>query len=82
MPKYQCHKKVWALKIKQVNAPTGNDLEGSLEFEDPRYALRSMPLAYFDKHKPEAGGYFVQYEDGYCSFSPGKEFEEGYTLIK
>jgi hypothetical protein len=37
--------------------------------------------AYMDKHKPEVGGYFVQYDDGYKSFSPAKAFEEGYTRI-
>jgi hypothetical protein len=36
---------------------------------------------YMAKHKPEVGGYFVQYDDGYKSFSPAKAFEEGYTLI-
>ena len=33
------------------------------------------------KHKPEVGGYFVQYADGYKSFSPAKAFEEGYTRL-
>jgi hypothetical protein len=36
---------------------------------------------YMAKHKPEVGGYFVQYDDGYKSFSPAKAFEEGYTRI-
>ncbi len=31
---------------------------------------------------PQVGGYCVQYEGGYTSWSPAKEFEEGYTLIK
>ena len=34
-----------------------------------------------EKHNPEAGGYYVVYEDGYKSFSPAKAFEEGYTRI-
>lgn len=36
---------------------------------------------YFEKHKPEKGGYFVLYEDGYKSWSPAKVFEEGYDQI-
>ena len=36
---------------------------------------------FISKHKPEVGGYFVVYNDGYESFSPAKAFEEGYTLI-
>jgi hypothetical protein len=31
------------------------------------------------KHKPQVGGYFVQYRDGYKSFSPAAAFEEGYS---
>jgi hypothetical protein len=34
---------------------------------------------YLAKHKPEVGGYFVVYTDGYESYSPAKAFEEGYT---
>lgn len=33
------------------------------------------------KHKPEVGGYYVQYADGYKSYSPAKAFEEGNTLL-
>lgn len=36
---------------------------------------------YVQKHNPQAGGYFVLYEDGYQSFSPAKAFEEGYIRI-
>jgi hypothetical protein len=47
--------------------------------EPPLHMLVSY--AYYVKHKPEAGGYFVRYEDGYESFSPAKAFEDGYTRI-
>lgn len=40
-----------------------------------------VPPAFVAKHKPEVGGYFVQYADGYQSYSPAKAFEEGYTRI-
>jgi hypothetical protein len=36
---------------------------------------------FLSKHKPQVGGYFVVYADGYESFSPAQAFEEGYTLI-
>jgi len=36
---------------------------------------------FLAKHKPEVGGYWVQYADGYQSFSPAAAFEEGYTRI-
>lgn len=45
------------------------------------YAPFEVDWAFMAKHKPEAGGYYVVYDDGYKSFSPAKAFEEGYTLI-
>lgn len=86
LPKYQSHKKVWALKIKSiVKDGEGEDREtdGSAmitPFED-YYAPFKVDWQYMSKHKPEVGGYFVVYEDGYRSFSPAKAFEDGYTLI-
>ncbi len=76
MPQYQCHKKVWALKIKEVRYMTRQ-----LIFEDTGYAERTMTYDYMNKHSPKAGGYFVVYEDGYESFSPAEAFESGYALI-
>ena len=75
---YRCHKIVWALKIKSIE----RDAVTILTFEDPRYEVRVVSYAYDEKHKPEPGGYFVVYEDGYESFSPAKAFEEGYTLVQ
>ena len=36
---------------------------------------------YIDKHHPQEGGYYVQYEGGYESYSPAEAFESGYTRI-
>ena len=36
---------------------------------------------FMTKHNPIPGGYLVFYKDGYRSFSPAKEFEDGYTRI-
>jgi hypothetical protein len=86
MPRYQCHKQVWALKIKEVKqSDPGVIFEGgSWEIvpEDSRYGDIRVSHEYYCKHKPEAGGYFVVYDDGYKSFSPAKAFEDGYTLPK
>ncbi len=49
--------------------------------EDSRYSPIPLTAEFLSKHKPEAGGYFVLYADGYTSFSPAKAFEEGYTLL-
>lgn len=75
MPKYKCYKEVWALKIKEINGI-------SLVFEESGYAPIQVDQEWFNKHNPEAGGYYVVYKDGYKSYSPAKAFEEGYELIK
>jgi hypothetical protein len=82
MPRYKCHKEVWALKIKEITrVPSGNaTVTHSIVPEDRRYAPFVVSLEYIDKHSPKAGGYYVVYKDGYKSFSPGDVFEDGYTL--
>jgi hypothetical protein len=81
MPRYQCHKQVWALRIAGISLPQNEAGDAELGFADGRYSPRLMPRAWLDKHNPEVGGYFVLYEDGYTSFSPAAAFESGYTLI-
>ena len=82
MPKYQCHKKVWALKIK-TKMPNPETAAGGwfLHFEDEGYAPVFMNHEWCMKHNPVGGGYYVVYEDGYKSFSPAEAFESGYSRI-
>lgn len=75
MPQYQCHKKVWALKIESAD-------ESTVYFDDKRYAPMYVGPAWIERFNPQPGGYLVVYEKGYRSFSPAAEFEAGYTLIK
>lgn len=84
MPRYLCHKEVWALKIKAIDVVnTGDDsVQAVITPEEERYAPFKVDGAYLNKHKPQVGGYYVVYKGGYLSFSPAKEFEEGYTLIQ
>ena len=74
LPRYRCHKEVWALKLVQVQGQV-------LTPVDADYPPFEVPQAYLDKHQPVPGGYFVQYRDGYISFSPAQAFEEGYTRL-
>ena len=76
MPKYRCHKEVWALQIKAI------DGSGMITPIDNRYAPFAVGQEYLRKHQPKVGGYFVLYKDGYTSFSPATAFEESYTLVK
>ena len=87
MPKYQCHKKAWALKIKLIKRDgEGEDREtdGSawITPEEEDYAPIKIEHTYMKKHNPEIGGYYVCYEGGYKSYSPAKAFEDGYKLIE
>lgn len=84
MPQYLSHKKVWALKIANVendgtDSTTDENRLVRVRFEDATFAARTFSLR--GKPTPEAGWYYIQYQGGYESFSPAKEFEEGYTLI-
>lgn len=79
MPRYQSHKKVWALQIEKV------DDFGAfkrLVFTDHDYEPLMLTKGGAEgKPEPDAGWYYVQYEDGYWSFSPASAFEKGYTRI-
>lgn len=76
LPRYICHKKVYALKIKAITLS-----KESVEItpEDENFASFPVSNKYFEKHAPEVGGYYVMYQDGYQSYSPARAFEEGYT---
>lgn len=79
MPRYKCHKEVWALKIASITTEEGG--LDRLTFEDDRYEPIVVAHAWTEKRGAKAGGYYVVYQDGYTSFSPAEAFEEGYTLI-
>lgn len=89
MPRYKCHKEVHALKIDAVHLDTdvakieGRETTGGAWIypADKGYAPFEVDHAYVSKHKPEPGGYYVVYSDGYKSFSPAEAFESGYTRI-
>lgn len=82
MPLYECHKKVYALKIKGFERV--DEVTVRISFENERYAPKHVAVEWCDKHVQfgtNDNGYLVVYQDGYTSWSPTKAFEEGYTLI-
>ena len=89
MPKYKCHKEVWALKIAKIEARAADGDATSVAEQggatitpaDEGYAPFEVNREYMEKHKPQVGGYYVVYKDGYKSFSPAEAFEDGYTLL-
>lgn len=86
MPKYKCHKEVWALKIAKIERDkpppnTESDGHAMITPEGEGFAAFRVEAEYIHKHKPEVGGYYVVYKGGYKSFSPAEAFEDGYSLI-
>ncbi len=84
MPRYKCHKEVWALKIKAIelhNRMPDTDYSATITPEEPGYAPFEVTYDYQVNHNPRVGGYYIVYKDGYKSFSPADAFEEGYTLV-
>lgn len=87
MPQYQCHKKVYALKIskvKQSSTTTPGGPQGTWDLipEDKQYGAIVVPHEFVLKNNPQPGGYYVEYVDGYKSYSHAEAFESGYTIIK
>ena len=86
LPKYKCHKEVWGLQIKDITGFPSQDEEDTgrrkLHFFREEYGPIEIDVKIFDKHRPKEGWYYVIYKGGYISFSPAKEFEDGYSEIK
>lgn len=88
LPRWKCHKEVHAAKIRAIDKH-GADGSGTLFLQlddgaDPdRRSTTSIDVTpeWMARFKPEAGGYYVLYADGYASFSPAKAFEEGYARL-
>jgi hypothetical protein len=88
LPEYVSHKHVWAAQIKAVkifDIPEGSDspVEGKITklavLDLGEYGY-NVEVDYANRPVPEAGMYYVKYEDGYHSFSPANVFENGYSL--
>jgi hypothetical protein len=79
MPRYQCHKIVWALQIKKIELTEHGS--ATITPYDDGYTPFHVDREYVTKHDPKVDGYYVVYEDGYKSWSPKQVFESGYTRI-
>jgi hypothetical protein len=78
MPRYTCHKQVWALKIKMIGI-NEEDGSGLITPEDDRYKAFEVSAEYMEKHKPQYGGYYVVDKYGYKSFELAVVFADGYS---
>lgn len=94
LPLYECHKRVRAAKIVDARDLTGDragllltldvptpDGGATLVAREVGYSFMP-PRAVVSGLSALVGGYFVEYADGYVSWSPAKAFEEGYQLLR
>jgi len=89
MPKYQSHKIVGGLQIREIVFDSdlakaeNRETDGSAMITpvEDGFAPFRVDRFYVNKHQPEVGGYYVVYEGGYKSWSPAEAFEGGYTRI-
>jgi hypothetical protein len=81
MPRYQCHKKVWALKIGEGAIEVHPDQSVTVPIADGGYAPVHLAAEVVKRYMPRPGDYYVVYDDGYKSISPAKAFEDGYARI-
>lgn len=83
LPLYQCHKKARAAKITEIESHE-RDGQGqgshTMVFGEIG-GSKFLTDEWKDRFRPEVGGYYVVYDDGYASFSPAKAFEDGYSRI-
>lgn len=79
LPQYRCHKIVRAAKIVHMRRNDGDD--SATLWLDGQFVL-TVDHHFMAKHNPSPGGYIVIYDDNYMSWSPGPQFEAGYTLIE
>lgn len=89
LPRWRCHKEVVADKIVDIRTlPPRVAEEEEANPKDTRIrwqlACGWIVIVSSDliaRGSPNVGDYFVQYLDGYKSWSPAKAFEEGYTRV-
>lgn len=81
LPRYRCHKEVHAVKIAAIEFI--EDGSAKIAPADHHLGVFDTVPGYVDRFLggDEDLGYYVQYDDGYQSWSPTKAFEDGYTRI-
>lgn len=82
LPRYKCHKEVWALKIDSLQI--NRDGSATIFPREPTYSSFNTKPGWDERFKgsEEDTGYYVLYKDGYESWSPTDAFEDGYTLVE
>lgn len=79
LPSYTSHKTVYAAKIAAIEIHA--DKSATIAPADRRFEPFRTASLWAERWKgsEEDQGYYVQYGDGFASWSPTKAFEDGYT---
>jgi hypothetical protein len=75
MPRYIGCKQVYALRIRSIEPMDGG--RARLTFYEA-FAPITVEPGWVEKRGASAGGFFIQYQDGYTSFNPAASFEKDY----
>ena len=79
-PQYLCNKVVGALLITKTSRKLSEDFI-TVNVEEEGYGPFKVMVDTIPKDiRPIKGWYFIEYNDGYRSFSPSKAFKDGYSL--
>ena len=81
LPKYNCKKQVWALKIGSIEYQVDQQHSATITPESSRYSPFAVSFDYISQHMPEPGGYYIVSIDGRESFSPAHHFESEHSII-
>lgn len=79
LPQFKCHKIVGAAKIVSIDRGEGDDPDVLIVGVASDDVTFPIPKGWHPE--AETGGYLVQYEDGYISYSPAAPFEAGYAPL-
>lgn len=82
LARYRCHKEVLAAKITAVQHLRDGSASLTIVDEHGNEVVGfGVSPSYVAKHEPQVGGYYVCYSDGYESWSPAHQFEQGYARL-
>jgi hypothetical protein len=80
LPRWICREEVEAFKIAKVWMDEKTGIWYLFSSEKGVGPI-VVPNDYIQSYKPELGGYYVRYPDGFQSFIATEEFEEAFSLI-
>lgn len=81
LPKWRSHKEVGADKIIDITRAPASATDTGILWKLKCGRIINPTRDLIARGEPVVGDYYVEYADGYQSWSPASAFEEGYTEI-